>query len=160
MSVVSEDLGAMLSLVIPGTSAADLTSSLHQHIIEPGAEMAHKLHLSLSVFSLKWPARRPWARLEVFDCINLQDCSHVQSRDSDRIAYLFDLMPGLFIERISHDKQSAPKAICKPTVLVHVGHGDLPEQLNLVSWIWEYANMSAAARSREPGSRSATPRHL
>ena len=40
---------------------------------------------------------------------------------------MFDVAPGLFVERVEGGKKMALKAICRPTVLVHSGHEE-PKQ--------------------------------
>ncbi|KAI9903626.1 hypothetical protein N3K66_000155 [Trichothecium roseum] len=127
LDLVTADLAEVLKLVVPLSDPDELHESLRRTIIEPAADLVHDLHLSPSIYSLKWPARGAWSRLEVYECLNISsgglvlDLSGTNSSSPSRkkVRYMFDVAPGLFVERVEGGKKMALKAICRPTVLVH-----------------------------------------
>lgn len=154
---VTEDFATFLSIIVPKSSASDLQSSLRRNIIEPAADLAHQLHLAPSVFSLKWPARGAWARLEVYECLNLANGGLVldlsgttpKSPSRRKVSYLFDVAPGLFVERVEGGKKTAMKAICRPSVLVYGGDGEVDQKPTVLKWLWDSAG-GAPGTARNP----------
>lgn len=140
IGLVSEDLGSLLSLVVPRASPADLLSSVRSTIVEPAADFAHRLQLASSIYSLKWPARNAGSRLEVYECINLASGGLVLDVGSgasarQKITYMFDLAPGLFVERVEMGKKTPLKAIYRPHVLVYAGDKEVPQRPTLMKWL-------------------------
>ncbi|KAI9163216.1 hypothetical protein HJFPF1_04817 [Paramyrothecium foliicola] len=165
LSIISEDLASILSVVVPKLPPTELQTSLRRTIIEPAAELAHKLHLASNVYTLRWPARNPWGRLEVYDCLNLAsggtilDLSGTTSSSPSRrkVSYMFDIAPGLFVERIEGGKKMTMKAVHKPSVLVHGGEGDVVQRATVMRWVWDNSN-GVPANPRDPGIRNAALR--
>jgi hypothetical protein len=145
MTMLTEDLAAILSVVVPKVALAELQASLRRSILEPAAGLAHRLHLATNVYTIRWPARSPWSRLEVYDCFNLAnggtvlDLSGTTSTSPSRrnVSYMFDIAPGLFVERVEGNKRLAMKAVHKPSVLVHGGQGDVVQRSTLMRWVWD-----------------------
>ncbi|KAF7553014.1 hypothetical protein G7046_g7226 [Stylonectria norvegica] len=145
IQLVTEDLTSLLSIFVPKAAAGDLLGSIRRSIVEPAADLVHQLHLASSIFSLKWPARNAWSRLEVYECINLASGGMIldlagttQSSPSRRkVSYLFDVAPGLFVERIENGKKLSSKTLVKPSVLVHGADGGIPQKLTVVKWLWD-----------------------
>ncbi|KJZ74835.1 hypothetical protein HIM_05744 [Hirsutella minnesotensis 3608] len=161
IKLVSDDLASILSLVVPRAALVDLQSSVRRTLVEPAADFAHKLQLATNIFSLKWPARNASTRLEVYECINLAsgglvlDLSSPGSKASSRkVKYLFDVAPGLFVERVEVGKKGPLKAIYRPNVLVYSGDGEVPQRPTLMKWVCDGASTS----SRDMPPRAAVPR--
>lgn len=73
---------------------------------------------------------------------------------------MFDVAPGLFVERVEGGKKMALKAICRPTVLVHSGHEEPKQSPTVINWLWESAGGSqgpAAQRAGAPKSEFTRP---
>ncbi|RCI08589.1 hypothetical protein L249_4692 [Ophiocordyceps polyrhachis-furcata BCC 54312] len=161
LSLVTEDLASLLSVVVPRSSASELQASVRRVMVEPAAELAHRLQLASSIFSLKWPARNASGRLEVYECINLAsgglvlDVGGASTTARQNVTYLFDVAPGLFVERIEVGKKAPLKAIYRPNVLVHAGgDGEVAQRPTLMKWVCESANGSlprTAVPRRFPG---------
>lgn len=170
INLVSGDLAALMGAVVPRASTSELQSSLRRTIVEPAAELAHQLHLAPSVFSLKWPARGAWSRLEVYECLDLANGGNVidlsgtkpTSPTRRHVSYLFDVAPGLFVERVEGRKKSPLRAICRPTVLTFAGEGEVAEKPTVLKWLWDSADpppgqgRSAPARAATPSRRKST----
>jgi hypothetical protein len=164
INLVSGDLADLLSVVVPRASTSELQSSLRRAIVEPAAELAHQLHLAPSVYSLKWTARGAWSRLEVYECLDLanggqvMDLSGTRSTSPSRrnVSYLFDVAPGLFVERVEGRKKSPVRAICRPTVLTFSGEEEVAEKPTVVKWLWDSAD-PPPGQGRLAPSRAATP---
>ncbi|KAF4509932.1 hypothetical protein G6O67_001866 [Ophiocordyceps sinensis] len=149
IGLVSEDLASLLSLVVPRASPGDLQSSVRRTIVEPAADFAHRLQLASSIFSLKWPARNASSRLEVYECINLASGGLVLDLGSSasarlKVTYLFDVAPGLFVERVEVGKKAPLKAIYRPNVLVYAGDGEVPQRPTLMKWLCDNTNGPAS----------------
>lgn len=153
LSLVSDDLASILSAVAPKSSFADLRGSVHRSIVEPAADLAHQLHLTPNVYSLKWPAKQAWNRLEVYECSNLAGSgtpldlsgTNPSSPARRRVVYLFDVAPGLFVERIELGKKMPAKAICKPNVLVYAADSEVAFKPTVMSWLGAHSNRSQAS---------------
>ncbi|KAF4984271.1 hypothetical protein FZEAL_483 [Fusarium zealandicum] len=170
LSRVTDDMTSLLSVVAPRTPSAELHSSIRRSIVEPAADLVHQLHLASSIFSLKWPARTAASRLEVYQCLNLAsggmvlDMAGTKENSPARrnVSYLFDVAPGLFVERIEGGKKLALKAIAKPTVLVNDRGGEVPQNPTVMRWLWDNASTSQGPGrgvSRTWGGRS-KPTHV
>lgn len=155
LGLVSEDLTSLLSVVVPRAPLAplaDLQSSVRRTMIEPAADFAHRLQLASNIFSLKWPARNASSRLEVYECLNLASGGLVldvggsggaSPARRSKVTYLFDVAPGLFVERVKVGKKAPLKAIYRPNVLVYAGDGDVPQRPTLMQWVCDNSNGSA-----------------
>lgn len=163
MNVVTEDLASLLCVIAPKASASDFQGSLRRTVVEPAAALAHRLHVAASVYSLKWPARGAWSRLEVYECLNLATGGQVvdlagttpTSAARRKVSYLFDVAPGLFVERVEEGKKMNLKAICRPTVLVYGGEGEVSRSPTVLKWLWDGA--MASSSGRQSPARTATP---
>ncbi|KAL6871838.1 hypothetical protein J3F83DRAFT_772538 [Trichoderma novae-zelandiae] len=152
---ITEDLAALLSVVVPYLTAAELQGSLRTNIIDPAVDLAHRIQLSPNIYTLKWPARTARTKLDTYECINL--ANNGETIDSGKAgkpsealknaSYLFDIAPGLFVETVGGAKKSAVKVVCRPKVLVYGGEkdGDIPQKaMTLARLLWDYANGSKA----------------
>ncbi|KAG9258600.1 uncharacterized protein F5Z01DRAFT_632673 [Emericellopsis atlantica] len=166
INLVSEDLASLLSVVAPKATASDLQGSLRRSVVEPAADLAHQLHLASNVFSLKWPARGAWSRLELYECLNLATGGAVvdlsgtgpDSPARRKVSYMFDVAPGLFVERIDGGKKMTLKAICRPAVLVYGGQTDPPQppqKATVMRWLWD---SSGGPPARDASTKTANPR--
>lgn len=167
MALVAEDLAAVLSAIVCKATPADLQTSVRRSIVEPAADFAHQLHLAASVYSLKWPARNAGARLEVYECINLASGGLVldlggtgpSSPARRKVSYMFDVAPGLFVERVEAGKKAPLKAIYRPNVLVYAGDGEAPQGPTLIKWLYDGAGAgtgTGAGASDGPAALRAT----
>ncbi|KAK7408847.1 hypothetical protein QQX98_008969 [Neonectria punicea] len=167
LHLVTDDLTSLLSMFTPRTPPAELYASIRRNIIDPAADLVHRLHLASSIFSLKWPARTASSRLEVYECFNLAsgglilDLAGTNKDSASRrdVSYLFDVCPGLFVERVEGGKKLALKAISKPIVLVNKGEGEIPQKPTLVKWLCDNAG-SPQGPGRGPKSKPAQSGHL
>ncbi|KAH7158082.1 hypothetical protein B0J13DRAFT_188218 [Dactylonectria estremocensis] len=158
LGLVADDLSSLLSVFTPTTSPSELHDSVRQNIIDPAADLVHRLHLAPSFFSLKWPARTAPSRLEVYECLNLASGGLVLdlagtnkgSPSRSNVSYLFDVCPGLFVERIEGGKKLALKAISKPIVLVNKDDGGAPQKPTLVQWLCESVGPAHQSSGRGP----------
>lgn len=161
--MVSEDLASLLSILAPKVSPAELQSSIRRTIIEPAADLVHQLHLATNVYALKWPAGGAWSRLGVYECLNLADGGTILDLSGTTptsparrgVTYMFDVAPGLFVERFSGDQKMPIKAICRPTVLVFGGGGKVALKPTVIRWMWD---TTGATLAHEAPSRVATPK--
>ncbi|KAG5916654.1 hypothetical protein E4U53_004287, partial [Claviceps sorghi] len=143
LHLLSKDLASYLAVLFPSMSALELQSSLRKTIVVPAADLAHSLHTSINIFWLKWPLRTASSRLEVYECTNLADRGRImdlsgtspESATRRHAKYLFDIAPGLFVERIEGGKKMALKSICRPRVLIHAGEGPVPHKPTLLTWL-------------------------
>ncbi|UNI23998.1 hypothetical protein JDV02_009781 [Purpureocillium takamizusanense] len=164
INLVSEDLSAVLAVAVPKVAPSELQSSVRRTIVEPAADFAHQLHLASNIYSLKWPARNASTRLEVYECINLANGGLVldlsgtgpSSPSRRKVSYLFDVAPGLFVERVEVGKKAPLKAIYRPNVLVYAGEGEAPQRPTLIKWLVD--NSSGGGSSREQLPRTSAPR--
>ncbi|KAH7316593.1 hypothetical protein B0I35DRAFT_409779 [Stachybotrys elegans] len=165
LTAVAEDLASILSVTVPRSSFAELNSSIRRSIVDPAAELAHRLQLASSIYALKWPARNAWSRLEVYECVNLAsngvalDLSGTTSTSAARrkVSYLFDLAPGLFVERIEGGKKSSTKTVHKPRVLVYGAETDIIQCPTVIRWVWDNSS-GPQTHIREPFFRSTGPK--
>lgn len=163
LNLLTDDLLALLSIFTPKTPSAELRASIFQSIIEPAADLAHRLHLAPSIYSLKWPARTAPTRVEVYECLNLASGGLIldlagTNKDSlsrRNVVYLFDVCPGLFVERVEMGQKLGLRAIVKPTVLVNKADGEVPRKPTLVKWLWDTA-LPLAGTGRAPARTSAS----
>ncbi|EGU82654.1 hypothetical protein FOXB_06850 [Fusarium oxysporum f. sp. conglutinans Fo5176] len=144
----------------------DLENTMSRLPREPAADLAHQLHLAPSVYSLKWPARTAATRLEVYQCLNLAnggailDLSGTKAASQARrgVIYLFDIAPGLFVERVEGGRKLGLKAIVKPTVLVTNSGGDVLQGPTIMSFLWNNTPTSqGTSRSTSRASSSRRP---
>lgn len=165
INMITEDLASLLATVVPRTSMSELQGSLRRTIVEPAAELAHQLHLASSVYSLKWPARSAWLRLEVYECLNIASGGMIldlsgtgpTSPARRKVSYLFDVAPGLFVERIEGGKKLPLRAICKPHVVVYAGAEEAPQRTTVMRWLWDHSS-GPQSPTRDPPPRAATPK--
>ena len=151
---MTEDLASLLCVIAPKASPSDLQKSLRRTIVGPAADLAHRLHLAASIYSLKWPARGASSRLEVYECLNIVTGGQVldltgttpNSATRRKVSYLFDVAPGLFVERVEGEKKMNLKAICRPTVLVYGGDGEVSRTSTVIKWLWDGAAASPTGR--------------
>jgi hypothetical protein len=128
---LSNDLANMLSLFQPRSDISGFTRLVQSTIIEPALQLAHKMHLSVHEFSLRYtsyhstkseerhPLRREWSQ---FDCVSLSPPGKVQRPPiADVIfTYLFDLSPELVFRAVKADSFAEPRVLKRGRVLVAV----------------------------------------
>ncbi|KAH6888079.1 hypothetical protein B0T10DRAFT_67040 [Thelonectria olida] len=167
LNLISDDLTAILSIFAPKTPSAELRASIRESIIDPAADLAHRLHLAPTIYSLKWPARTAPSRVEVYECLNLASGGLIldltgtnkDSQSRRNVTYLFDVSPGLFVERVEMGKKHAPRAIVKPTVLINKADGEVPQKPTLIKWLWDNAGpppIPGRAPARTAGPKTAS----
>ncbi|KAK2593280.1 hypothetical protein QQS21_009004 [Conoideocrella luteorostrata] len=144
LHLISKDLSSYLTVAFPKLTTAELQSSLRKAVIQPAADLTHRLHTSVNVFWLKWPLKTASSRLEVYECANLADggriidLSGTSPNSSCRrdAKYLFDIAPGLFVERVEGGRKMALKSICRPKVLIHASEGQVAHRSTLLTWLY------------------------
>ncbi|KAM0275379.1 hypothetical protein ACHAPA_000241 [Fusarium lateritium] len=164
LNIVTEDLASLLSAVAPRTPVAELHSSIRRSIVEPAADLVHQLHLASSIFSLKWTARTAATRLENYQCLNLANAGMVLDLSGTKptspvrrnVTYLFDVAPGLFVERIEGGRKLGMKAVVKPTVLIDNAEGGVSQAPTVMRWLWD--NAPAALGTNRSASRASSRR--
>lgn len=165
LDVLSTDLSSLLSPVALRGTQHELRKSIRKSILVPAAAVAHRLHLAVPVYTLKWPVRHAWSRLEVYDCTNLASGglpidftgTDPTSKTRKDATYLFDLAPGLFVERIEHGAKLAPRAISRPQVLVHASQKSCAKSYTTIRLLWDIAD-SERPPSRANEHRTSTQR--
>ncbi|KAM0231350.1 hypothetical protein ACHAP5_011087 [Fusarium lateritium] len=162
LNIVTEDLASLLSAVAPRTTIAELHSSIRRSIVEPAADLVHQLQLASSIFSLKWTARTAATRLENYQCLNLANAGMVLDLSGTKptspvrrnVTYLFDVAPGLFVERIEGGRKLGMKAVVKPTVLIDNAEGGISQAPTVMRWLWD--NAPAALGTNRSASRASS----
>ncbi|KHO00179.1 uncharacterized protein MAM_02102 [Metarhizium album ARSEF 1941] len=142
--LISKDLSSYLTPVFPKISLVELQNSLRKAVVQPAADLAHRLHTSVNVFWLKWPLKTASTRLEVYECFNLADGGRVmdlggtspESPSRRNIRYMFDIAPGLFVERVDGGRKLPLKAICRPKVLIHSSESHVSHRATLLTWLY------------------------
>ncbi|OAA47028.1 hypothetical protein NOR_02664 [Metarhizium rileyi] len=142
--LISKDLSSYLLPIFPKTSFIELQGSLCRSVVQPAADLAHRFHTSVNMYWLKWPLKTASTRLEVYECLNLADGGRVvnfsgtspESPSRRNIRYLFDVAPGLFVERVEGGRKLPLKAICRPKVLVHGSEGQVSHRSTLLTWLY------------------------
>ncbi|KAG6067257.1 hypothetical protein E4U32_004265 [Claviceps aff. humidiphila group G2b] len=142
--LLAKDLASYLAVLLPKIPTLDLQISLHKAIVQPAADLAHGLHTSINFFWLKWPLKTASSRLEVYECTNLADGGRTMDLSGTspectvrrHTKYLFDIAPGLFVERVEGGKKMALRSICRPKVLIHAGEGSVPHKATLMTWLY------------------------
>ncbi|KAG8408748.1 hypothetical protein J3458_019766 [Metarhizium acridum] len=142
--LISKDLSSYLIPIFPSISPLELQNSVRKAIVQPAADLAHRLHTSVNVFWLKWPLKTASTRLEVYECFNLADGGRVtdlsgtspESPSRRNIRYLFDIAPGLFVERVEGGRKMPLKAICRPKVLIHGSENQVSHRATLLTWLY------------------------
>lgn len=145
---LSRDLSSYLAVIFPKIPTLELQISLRKAIVQPAADLAHSLQTSTNIFWLKWPLKTASSRLEVYECTNLADGGRTMdlsgtspgSTTRRHTKYLFDIAPGLFVERIEGGKKMALKSICRPKVLIYAGEGPVPHKSTLLTWLYNATN--------------------
>ena len=128
---LSNDLANMLSLFLPRSDISGFTRLVQSTIIEPALQLAHKMHLSVHDFSLRYttyhstkseerhPLRQEWSQ---FECVSLSPPGKVQRHPvADVIfTYLFDLSPELVFRAVKADSFAEPRVLKRGRILVAV----------------------------------------
>ena len=148
LSLISKDLSSCLKAAFPKMSALDLQNSLEKAIVQPAADLAHRLQTATNIFWLKWPLKTASSRLEVYECLDLANGGRVldlsgtspSSLCRQNIKYLFDIAPGLFVERVEGNKKAALKCLCRPRVLIHSLESQVAYRSNMMTWLFEAAS--------------------
>lgn len=146
--MLSNDLSSYLSSVFPHIPTKELQKSLHRAIIGPSADLAHRLDTSANIFWLKWPLKTAGSRLEVYECFDVAEGGRTvdfsktapDSAIRRHTKYLFDVAPGLFVERVESGKKMALRSVCRPRVLVHTDEENLVRKATLLTWVHNAAS--------------------
>ncbi|KAG6217049.1 hypothetical protein E4U50_004548 [Claviceps purpurea] len=144
LHLLAKDLASYLAVLLPKIPTLELQISLHKAIVQPAADLAHGLHTSINFFWLKWPLKTASSRLEVYECTNLADGGRTmdlsgtspESAVRRHTKYLFDIAPGLFVERVEGGKKMTLRSICRPKVLIHAGESSVPHKATLMTWLY------------------------
>ncbi|KAG5974802.1 hypothetical protein E4U58_002477 [Claviceps cyperi] len=142
--LLAKDLASCLAVLLPKIPTLELQISLHKAIVQPAADLAHGLHTSIDFFWLKWPLKTASSRLEVYECTNLADGGRTvdlsgtspESAVRRHTKYLFDIAPGLFVEKVEGGKKMALRSICRPKVLIHAEEGSVAHKATLMTWLY------------------------
>ncbi|KAH8169865.1 hypothetical protein LIA77_10409 [Sarocladium implicatum] len=161
LDVLSTDLASLLSAVALRGTQSELRHSIRKNVLDPAAAVAHRLHLAVPVYTLKWPVRHAWSRLEVYECTDLASGglpidftgTVPNSKARKDVTYLFDLAPGLFVERIEHGQKLPPKAISRPQVLVYASSSRCLKTYTTIRLLWDIADPERPP-SRANGTRA------
>lgn len=127
---MTKDLGFLLHTLAPNTDQSELERSIMTAIVEPALSLAHKLHLSVDKYSIKWTPYHtsPWEKrqamrvdLSQYDCVDLLTGRNVRFPVKGKIiTYVFDLCPSLELQTAQAQYLGQPKVLKKAKVLVAV----------------------------------------
>lgn len=102
--------------------------SLLKSIVDPCLDLAHKLHLSVDKYSIRWTPYHTanWEQrqtmtldLSQFECVDLISGRTIKFPPRGKLlTYLFDLSPGLVLETAQAQFFGEPKILKKPKILV------------------------------------------
>jgi hypothetical protein len=160
------DLTAMLGLFIPRAHTRNLQTAVRNTIIEPAFALAHKMHLSVDLFSIEWSQYhnlRPDQRNSFageFNDFELVDLlargKTLKALPSRNIDYILDITPQLVLRRVKADTYAEPKVLKKPKILVAVtkeghGHSREPElrpgsDATVLGWLHALARRGSTRR--------------
>lgn len=126
---LSKDLAGMLKLFLPRSDYSGLFHSVQSTMIEPALQLAHKMHLSVNEFSLRYTPyhrtkaedRRPLPlESSPFDCVTLSPLGRVLKFPISEgiLTYLFDLSPELVFRAVKADSFAEPRVLKRARVLV------------------------------------------
>ena len=156
----------MLRLFIPRAHTRNLLPAVRNTIIEPAFALAHKMHLSVDLFSIEWSQyhnlrsdeRNPFAgEFNDFEFVDLLARGKtLKAPPSRNIEYLFDITPRLVFRRVKADIYAEPKVLKKPKILVAVtkeGHGhskepELHQGSDATALGWLYAHVKRGSSRR------------
>jgi hypothetical protein len=160
------DLTAMLKLFIPRAHTRNLQAAVYNTIIEPAFALAHKMHLSVDLFSIEWSKyhnlwadqRNPFAgEFNDFELVDLiAGGKTLKAPPLRNFDYIFDITPQLVFRRVKADTYSEPKVLRKPKILVAVtkeGHGHSRESelrqgsdATVLGWLHAHARRGSSRR--------------
>lgn len=142
-----EDLFRLVRPLIPAGDPQELMESVNRSMIKPALDLAHRLQLSTTVFSVRWTpynhdlesGRVDETRVDFsqYTCLNLLErgklvktSGEIDSNAPLRVRYLFDVCPGLYCEVLEDGQFSRLKTLSKPKILVaaSIGNRILPTQ--------------------------------
>ena len=137
---LSIKLNEMLHVFIPHSNGQNLFHSIQNSIIEPALQMAHKLHLSVDRFTLRytnWHERRMANRQPIhtpidsmhMDCVMVSPPGKALKFPVQRgvLTYLLELSPALVFEAAKTDSWGDKKELKASRILVaHTEANDAP----------------------------------
>ncbi|KAF2199491.1 hypothetical protein GQ43DRAFT_376118 [Delitschia confertaspora ATCC 74209] len=165
---LTENLLELLSILVPRMHLQELRESIGRNIVRPAVGLAHRLHLSTSLFSLRWTPNNNDVETGPIDdskqdfshyiCYNVLESGKVVKptveKDGQpplRVTYLFDVCPGLYCQSIQSGVLTYPRVICKPKILVAASFGNqvlAPQGPTIFRWL------NHAVQHPENGARS------
>jgi hypothetical protein len=152
---LTEELFQLLKPLLPTGDPRDLIESIGLNITRPALDLAHRLQLSTTIYSVRWTpfhddlntGRIDETRVDFshYVCLNLlQRGKLVKVKEGTesgaplRVQYLFDVCPGLYCEVLQDGHISDLKSISKPKILVAASEGSrvLPAQgRTILQWL-------------------------
>lgn len=127
---VAYDLIHTLHIFAPRLDQEAMGASLITSIIDPCLTLAHKLHLSVDKYSIRWTPyhtatweQRQTMKLDLtqFECVDLIGGRTFKTQPKGKLfTYICDLAPGLVLEKAQAQFNGEPKILKKPRVLVAV----------------------------------------
>lgn len=161
----AQHLAKLLEPLIPKQTPQSLQESIKKAIIGPAMRLAHSLHLSEDIYSLKWhkfdaqskqaSAPKNWNFNTVESRNVLSAGSKLRPTPEDdpypgwNVHYLFDISPGLYCQPSTKSDSRPLKLVCKPVVLVAASQGKkiLPRHgPTLLQWLQSAEKRGSAPR--------------
>jgi hypothetical protein len=131
----------MLRVFIPRTDKRGFHTAVRNTIIEPAFTLAHKMHLSVDYFSIKWSEYNDLrydqrnslsGKFNYFEFVDLlASGKKLKTPPSGTINYILDITPQLVFQMVKANRCEEPKVLKKPKILVALtkeGHGHFREQ--------------------------------
>jgi hypothetical protein len=151
--------------LVPGAEPQDLSDSIRRNMIKPAMELAHRLQLAATMFTLRWTSfdgnsSSGQVNSSTIDFSRFVSMSITHSgkvivppapaatagQQAPGVEYLFDVAPGLFSKSPDDADAAVGKVISKPRVMVYApnesGTGPKPG-FTLMKWIEEESKREA-----------------
>ena len=156
----TEELLYLLAPLVPNAADQELRESIGRNIIRPAMDLAHRLQLSATVFTIRWTKfdddlqsgviTSTRVNLSSFISLNVLLCGKVVETPAElqAMTYLFDVAPGLYSQTLSNQTSPGLKSLCKSRILVAVGEGSPvspAEGPTLLQWIRSEADREESA---------------
>lgn len=115
-SVYVKGVGAQLAgiLFCLTNRTGPISQTLFDSVVQPAANLARRFCMSTNVYTLKWPMAKNRSRLELYERHSIGRKAVDPQVSEVGLSYLFDITPGLFLDRVGMQ----PQVICKAQVLV------------------------------------------
>ncbi|KAF2790367.1 hypothetical protein K505DRAFT_377574 [Melanomma pulvis-pyrius CBS 109.77] len=159
------ELYNLLEPLVPSADLQELTVSIGRSMVRPAMDLAHRLQLAATVFSLEWTSFNDdlstghigssTTDFSYFTSLNLKEGGKIVvppnpadpgSLQTLNMTYLFDVAPGLYSRSPDGEGRAEVKTISKPRVLVDIAddlHAIPKEGPTLLRWIEEESRREA-----------------